>query len=163
MPATAKTRPTLLIGIGNEFRSDDGVGILAARRIREKNLPDVAVLEHDGEGMALLDAWAGAETVVLIDAVSSGAAPGTIHRIDARRQSVPQELFSFSTHELGLAHAVELARSIGRLPVNLVIYGIEGKNFQAGSSLSTEVQKALDEITQLAIGEIFSYPRYSGE
>jgi len=146
----------ILIGVGNEFRCDDGVGILAARRIREKNFPGIVVVESDGDAAALLNAWAGMKTVVIIDAVSSGAAPGTIHRIDARRQSVPRELFPFSTHALGLAHAVELARSLGKLPINIIIYGIEGEQFTAGSSLSPKVQDALNEVLQLVTGEIFS-------
>jgi hydrogenase maturation protease len=146
----------ILIGVGNEFRCDDGVGILAARRIREKNFPGIVVVESDGDAAALLNAWAGMKTVVIIDAVSSGAPPGTIHRIDARRQSVSQELFPFSTHALGLAHAVELARSLGKLPINIIIYGIEGEQFTAGSSLSPKVQDALNEVLQLVTGEIFS-------
>ena len=156
MAVMTKSCSAMLIGIGNEFRSDDGVGILAARRFREKNLPGIAVVESTGEAAALLDAWTGMKTVIIIDAVLSGAPPGTIHRIDARRQSVSQELFPFSTHALGLAHAVELARSLGKLPINIVIYGIEGKQFSAGSSLSPEVQEALNEALQLVTGEVFS-------
>lgn len=146
----------ILIGVGNEFRSDDGVGILAARRIREKNFPGIVIVESDGEAASLLDAWAGMKTVVIIDAVSSGAPPGTIHRIDARRQSVSQEFFPCSTHSLGLAHAVELARSLGKLPINIIIYGIEGEQFAAGSTLSPKVQEALNEVVQLVTGELFS-------
>ncbi len=156
MAATTKICSTLLIGVGNEFRSDDGVGILAARRIREKNFPGIVIVECDGEAASLMDAWAGMKTVVIIDAVSSGAPPGTIHRIDARRQSVSQELFPFSTHALGLAHAVELARSLGKLPINIIIYGIEGEQFSAGSSLSPKVQEALNEVLQLVTGEVYS-------
>jgi hydrogenase maturation protease len=156
MAVTTKNSSTLLIGVGNEFRGDDGVGILAARSIREKNLPGIVMVECDGEAAALLDVWAGMKTVVIIDAVSSGAPPGTIHRIDARRQSVSQEIFPFSTHALGVAHAVELARSLGKLPVNIIIYGIEGGQFTAGPSLSPEVQEAMDEVLQIVTGEIFS-------
>lgn len=156
MVVTTKICSTLLIGVGNEFRSDDGVGILAARRIREKNFPGIVIVECDGEAASLMDAWAGMKTVVIIDAVSSGAPPGTIHRIDARRQSVSQELFPFSTHALGLAHAVELARSLGKLPINIIIYGIEGEQFTAGSNLSPKVQEALNEVLQLVTGEVYS-------
>jgi hydrogenase maturation protease len=156
VPSINNNLSVLLIGVGNEYRSDDGVGILAARRIREKNFPGIVIVESDGEAASLLDAWVGMKTVVVVDAVSSGAPPGTIHRIDARRQSVPQELFPFSSHALGLAHAVELARSLGKLPINIIIYGIEGEQFAAGSRLSPKVQEALNEVVQLVIGELFS-------
>ncbi len=156
MAVTTKTSSTLLIGVGNEFRSDDGVGILAARKFREKNLPGIVVVESDGDAAALMDAWAGMKTVVIIDAASSGAPPGTIHRIDARRQSVSQEIFPFSTHALGVAHAIELARSLGKLPINIIIYGIEGEQFTAGSSLTPNVQEVLNEVLQLVTGEVYS-------
>ena len=89
------------------------------------------------------------KNVLIINSVSSGAPPGTIHRIYARRQSMPEELFSLSSHALGSGHAVELARSLVKLPVNIIIYGIEGEQFAAGSILSREVQEALTEVLHL--------------
>lgn len=163
MACQDKASPVLLIGIGNEFRSDDAAGILAARRIRAKNLPGLAVMEHEGAGMDLLDVWVNVNAVLVIDAVSSGTRPGTIHRIDARRQIVPEELFRYSTHSFGLAQAVELSRGLGTLPVNLVIYGIEGKAFHAGTDVSPEVEEAVGETTELVIGEICSSSTGSGE
>lgn len=68
--------PMLVIGIGNEFRSDDGVGILVARAIKQKNLSGVVVIEQSGEGAALMDAWSGAENVAVIDAVLSSGTVG---------------------------------------------------------------------------------------
>jgi hydrogenase maturation protease len=110
MAVTTKTGSTLLIGVGNEFRSDDGVGILAARRIREKNLPGIGIIECDGEAAALLDAWAGMKTVVIIDAASSGAPPGTIHRIEGRSTSMPKDMHPHTMHSFGVARAAESAR-----------------------------------------------------
>jgi len=78
------------------------------------------------------------KNVLIINSVSSGAPPGTIHRIYARRQSMPEELFSLSSHALGSGHAV-----------NIIIYGIEGEQFAAGSILSREVQEALTEVLHL--------------
>ena len=65
---------------------------------------------------ALMDAWEGAETVWLVDAVSSGAQAGAVHRVDASEEELPARLFRASTHHFGLAEAVELARALGRLP-----------------------------------------------
>jgi len=76
----------LVIGLGNDFRRDDGAGRIAARRVRELAGDTVHVVEESGEGAALMDTWRDAESVVLIDAVHSGAKPGTIHRLDATAQ-----------------------------------------------------------------------------
>jgi hydrogenase maturation protease len=78
----------------------------------------------------------------VLDAVSSGAEPGTIHRLDALAAQLPAELFRGSTHALGVAEAVELGRALDRLPERMLVLGIEGKRFDAGAGLSPEVERA---------------------
>lgn len=74
----------LIIGVGNEYRSDDAVGLLVARRLRELTLNNARVVEESGEGARLMKSWRDVDNVILLDAVFSGAKPGTIHRFDAR-------------------------------------------------------------------------------
>jgi hydrogenase maturation protease len=143
----------LVIGIGNAWRADDGVGLEVARRLRG-TLPGVEVLEREGEPTALIEAWEGTDAVWLVDAVSSGAAPGTVHRLDAREHELPAELFRTSTHHLGLAEAVELARALGRLPPKMVVYGIEGAEFGAGDGLSPEVSAAAVRVAEAVREEV---------
>ena len=77
-----KTNPKILvIGIGNEFRCDDGVGIMVAREVAKLNFPDVKVIEQSGEGAALMEVWKETEMAIMIDAVSSDNMPGTVHRL----------------------------------------------------------------------------------
>ena len=94
---------------------------------------------------ALMGAWRGADLVVLIDTVHSGGKPGAIYRIEAHVEEIPRSFFHYSTHALSVAEAVELARALGQLPPRLVIYGIEGKNFESDISLSPEIQTAAEE------------------
>jgi hydrogenase maturation protease len=136
----------LVIGIGNEYRHDDAVGLIIARYLQERALDHCKVLEQNGEGAALMEEWKNAEAVILIDAVHSGAAPGTIYRFDARKQPIPTKFFHYSTHAFSVAEAIELARALNQLPPHLVVYGIEGKNFDAGQGLSPEVEKAAWEV-----------------
>ena len=143
----------LVIGIGNVFRCDDGVGLIVAQRVREKVSPAVKVLEASGEGAALMEAWKDTDSVILIDAVHLGAKPGTIHRLDAHAQSIPSKYFHYSTHAFSVAEAVELARALDQLPPHLVIYGIEGKNFEAGEKLSPEVKRAVDKVVKSILKE----------
>jgi hydrogenase maturation protease len=142
MGSTLLPTPLVIIGVGNRYRRDDGVGLLIARRVREGVPPGVPVLEESGEGAALMEAWRGAATVILCDAVRSGAAPGTIHRLEADRQPIPTGFFHYSTHAFSVAEAVELARALGELPPRLIIYGIEGADFTAGTALSPAVEAA---------------------
>ena len=145
---------TLIIGLGNEYRRDDAVGLVVARRLREAAPESVLVLEETGEGASLLESWRDADTVILIDAVQSGAAPGTVHRLDACERPIAKEFFRFSTHAFGLAEAVELARALGRLPPRLVVYGVEGKSFEAGVGLSPEVEAAVGEVVERVLAEL---------
>ena len=134
-----------VIGVGNVYRSDDGVGIVVARRIREKN-GHLHVVEASGEGASLMAMWTLFDHVVLIDAVRSSSSPGRIHRLDAHEARIPSEFFNYSTHAFSVAEAVEMSRALGTLPASLVIYGIEGRSFAAGSELSPVVARALDEV-----------------
>jgi hydrogenase maturation protease len=147
----------LVIGIGNEYRRDDAVGLIVARRLREKVPGDITILEQTGEGAALMEAWQGAEAVILVDAVHSGAAPGTIFRIAAHQQSIPANFFHYSTHAFSVAEAVELARAMRQLPPRLVLFGIEGKSFAAGVGLSSEVEKAADEAVGSVVNEMANF------
>jgi hydrogenase maturation protease len=140
--------------VGNAYRSDDAVGLVVARALREM-LPDrVTVLEREGEPTSLMDAWDGADAVWLVDAVSSDAAPGTLHRVDATSRPLPDAFARTSTHHFGLPEAVELARSVGRLPRLLVVYGVEGKTFEVGDSLTAEVAAAVETVTAAIRDEI---------
>jgi hydrogenase maturation protease len=147
----------LLIGIGNEFRGDDELGLHLARKVRALAHPGVVVKEESGEGAALMEAWRGHDNVILIDAISSGSTPGLIHCIDASVATVPKELFCFSSHAFGVAAAIELSRKLGHLPEKTVLFGIEGKTFKQGARMSRIVRarsKDLLEAIMLWIKEL---------
>jgi hydrogenase maturation protease len=134
---------TLVIGVGNAWRRDDAAGLVVAGRLRESSPREVRVIEHEGEPLDLIEEWSGARAAVVVDAVSSNASPGTIHRVDALADELPAELFRGSTHALGVAEAVELGRALERLPRRLLVFGIEGARFDAGAGLSPEVERAV--------------------
>lgn len=138
----------LVIGIGNSYRGDDGVGPAIIALLRAEKLPGAQLFVCDGDCSSLLDAWQGTDAVVLIDAVSSGAPPGTIYRFDALAQPLPREMSFQSTHAFGVAEALALGRALGQLPASLMLYAIEGKSFASGVCLSDEVEAAVREVAQ---------------
>ncbi len=121
----------------------------------------VELLEREGEPTSLLDAWDGADVIWLVDAVSSGAEVGTVHRLDASASELPTELFRASTHHVGLAEAVELARALGRLPAQAIVYGIEGRSFQVGDELTPAVAAAVDPVADAVRKEVAQCMRRS--
>lgn len=148
------TSSTLIIGTGNEWRGDDAAGLLAARALAQRHLPGVTILEQDSDGANLMDAWADAAAVILLDAVQAGGAPGTIYRVDARQERIPPELFGASSHLLGVGAAIELARALGQLPPRFIIYGVEGVHYELGAPLSPAVAASLPLLVNRVIQEI---------
>ena len=147
----------LVIGIGNEFRSDDAAGLEAFRLLNQVEDFGGTVMKHPGEGVTLMEAWKGYEKVFLVDAVSSASPPGSIHRMNAQADPIPSKFFSCSTHNFGVAEAVELARSLDQLPNHLQVYGIEGKTFDPGEGLSPEVAEAVEKVVKEIQNQVSSF------
>ena len=151
-----------MIGVGNELRGDDGVGVEVARRVRDRAARlGIEVRQQPRDATDLLDAWQGIDAVVIVDTMRSGAAPGTIRRFDAGGASLPTALRGrSSTHALSLGEAIELGRALKRLPGRVIVYAIEGRAFDPGAGLSQELENltatladaVLDEASALANG-----------
>ena len=144
----------LVIGIGNADRGDDAAGLEVVRRLRGTLPEDMDLAEHGGEASALLAQLEDAERAFLVDACTSGAPAGTIRRLDAGVEPIPQEAFGVSTHGFGLAEAIELARTLGELPPQCIIYAIEGASFATGAPLSPEVADAVIKVADRLCAEI---------
>lgn len=134
---------TVVIGVGNRIRGDDAAGVLVAEQLRPRVPETVEVVSCNEEPSRLMDAWAGADSVVLVDTVSSGAPAGTLHRFDAGAEAVPARSFGSSTHAIGIAETIELARALGRLPRRVRVYGIEAGGFTTGAELTPAVEAAV--------------------
>jgi hydrogenase maturation protease len=154
-PSVYKGSDILIVGVGNEYRGDDGVGLFMAGQLKRMRLPNTRVLLHRGEGTSLMETWEGAQAVILLDAVQSCAPPGHIFRFDATRQSISRGLFNYSTHYISVAEVVELAKTLNQLPPYFVIYGIEGERYHTGVGLSSEVEKAAADLIERATGDVY--------
>jgi hydrogenase maturation protease len=135
----------LIVGIGNAFRSDDGVGPWVAEALAARGSKAHV---HAGDGTGLLDLFEVHDRLILVDATRSGAEPGLLICLDAAADPLPAELFHYSTHRFGLAEAVETARALGSLPVSVTVYGIEGENFDAGIALTASVERTASELVE---------------
>jgi hydrogenase maturation protease len=151
----APRKPNILvIGIGNAYRSDDAAGLIAARRVNEQASEHCSVIEHSGEGAALMELWKDADPVIVIDAVRSGAAPGTVSRFDAALNPLPVSGFRDSTHAFSLAEAVELSRALKQLPRQLIVFGVEAQSFEAGTNLSPAIEFAMPSVVERVLQEL---------
>jgi hydrogenase maturation protease len=136
-----------VVGVGNEMRQDDGVGLLVARRLKGMVPPGVRVVECSGETMELMDCWEGSEVVIIVDALYGEAGPGTVYRFDViDNHPVPDRFFTYSTHDINVSQTLELARALKRLPPRVIMYGIEACSFEHGAEMSPEVADAAESV-----------------
>lgn len=140
----------LLIGIGNTFRLDDGVGLAVAGEIEKMGLADVRVLTSTGEPGELLDAWDGVALTVIVDAaVGDGAVPGRV------RRWVPgdEPTTAVSSHELGLPATYALGQALGRIPQELVVLTVDVADVALGLGLSAPVAGAVPGAVDAVLAE----------
>lgn len=143
----------LILGVGNACRGDDAAGLLVARRLRERVPAGVTVLERHGDLVGLLDDWVDQPEVILIDAMQSSAPVGTILRVDARTEPLPNDAFRSSTRAFGVAEAFALGRLLRVLPRRFIVYGIAGDDFTMGAAISEAVERAVDEVVERVVAE----------
>ena len=144
-----------VIGVGNPTRGDDGVGPAVAAAVARTVGPDVDVIVSTADPSRLIERWESAESVVLVDAMDGRAAPGRIAIFDATNEPLPSNFDEISSHGFGVPAAVELARSLGRLPKHLVVVGIGGSEFE-GIGLSPVVEDAIADAVQ-AVMEVIEH------
>lgn len=148
--------PILLLGVGNLQRGDDGIGPVVVEKFQAVAPSGVTCRTVPGDISALLDAWHSYSNLLLVDAVVSGAAAGTLHRIPVQEGRLPAAVRVVSSHAMGVSEAIPLAHRLGLLPKQVLLLGVEGVDFQVGHPLSPRVAAAIPRIiaqigTELAL------------
>lgn len=154
--AQKKLRP-LVLGLGNDLRRDDGVGRAVIRALRAPPPIEAELVELDGESTQIVELWSSRGLVVIVDAITSGRAPGTVVRLDAKKEPIRTGRAGASTHGLSLPEAVALGQALGRMPAQLVVYGVEAADFDPGAGLSSAAAASVPEVVARVRREISEY------
>jgi hydrogenase maturation protease len=133
---------TQIIGCGNPQRTDDAAGVLVAQRLRAMGIE--AEIQSGG-AFELVASWHLHEHGILIDAVVTGSPCGSVHVWEGHPPQLPPER-RFSSHGFGLSEALRLGQVLGCLPRHITVYGIEGKEFGIGDTVSPEVLAAVERV-----------------
>lgn len=144
----------VIVGLGNRFRGDDRAGLEVAARLRDRVPEDTEVVSIEGDPTPLLDVLAGAELVLVADAVNAEALPGFVYRFDATDRPIPGTVFGSSTHAFGLSDTIELARALGKLNARVLVYGITGSEFSAGADLSPAVEAEVETAVEQMLADL---------
>lgn len=155
-----------VIGLGNRYRRDDGVGVAVATALHDLAWPNVVVTSDVAEPTALLEAWTGAGLAVIVDAaIAVPANPGRIHRYQL--DEVPDQPEGLSSHKVDIGGTHALARALGRVPGAVVVFAVEAADTGAGDGLSPVVARAVPLVIDMVAAEINRFrsatqSRYAG-
>jgi hydrogenase maturation protease len=137
----------LIVGLGNPYRSDDGIGIEIALRLMNKVPGGVRVAQSSGDLIDLLAIWQGFDNVILIDAMIANNAPGHFRWFDVSLSDLPEDKFpAHSTHAFGLQQAVAMARALDELPRHMHVIGVQASAFTTGTTLTDAVEGTIDAV-----------------
>jgi hydrogenase maturation protease len=136
---------TVVIGIGNPFRRDDGVGPAVVDRLRRR-VTGVEFVVCDGEPTTVIDAWAGAARAVVVDAVRAvGGDVGRVFRFTTDHPAATRAGITAS-HAADLGDTVALARALDRMPDTLLVYTVQVSDVSYGTGMSPPVVAATDRL-----------------
>jgi hydrogenase maturation protease len=148
---------TIIIGLGNPVLTDDSVGLKISSALREHlaGRTGVAIVELYSGGLQLVEAMAGFDRAIIVDAMVSGRPPGTIHELGPAE--FPKTRSAYSSHDGSLPAAVEMGRMVGlRLPHRIAIWAVEAGDVETfGESLTPAVAPAVPQV----VGRILEYLR----
>jgi hydrogenase maturation protease len=143
VPELSQTPRPLVVGLGNDDRSDDGIGLDVARALRRRPGVPADVVEGPGDLTRLLDDFAERERVILVDAIRSGAPPGTVHRWSRDEAAGLPAGTAISTHGFDVPSLLRLAVGLGRIPRDLTLFGIEALETGPGRTRTEPVRAAV--------------------
>lgn len=143
-----------MIGVGNRDRGDDALGPLVVDAVQAAGtVAETLIAEGDLSDLTLR--WDTDQDVIIVDAMRSGACPGTILEIDAVAERLPNESQLLSSHGISLADAVELGRLLERMPRRLTVIGVEAKSFDDLAAINPVVAEAIPKVV-MRINELIS-------
>jgi hydrogenase maturation protease len=147
-------RRIVVLGLGNLMRTDDAVGMLAVEQLRANARVPVAVSLVDGGtlGLDLLHPLQGATHLLALDAIDTGAEPGTLLRFDG--EEIAELPISKSVHLLGFSDLIGAMRLTGSAPAEIVVLGVQPEATGWGTHLTRRVEAVLPELIESAIAQV---------
>ena len=149
---------TLILGLGNSLRGDDGVGPAVIEWLDQRVLPaGVEAIDGGTAGLDIVSTLMGHERAVIVDAANIGRAPGAWVRVTPDVTRLKDHDTTLSLHSAGLAEALALGAALNVLPQAIIIYGVQPQNLDWAPQLSDEVRAAVPEVGQAILREMERY------
>jgi hydrogenase maturation protease len=158
MSSPAADSRIAVLGVGNLIMSDEGVGVRAVEKLeREQLLPAwIACIDGGTSTHELLDSLDRLELLVIVDAMASSAAPGTVVRLEGAE--IPSAFSNkLSPHQHGINDLLATLKLVGSAPARVVLFGVVPERISLGMELSPVVAAALPELCRSIVSEVACY------
>lgn len=146
----------VVIGCGSLLRGDDAVGPILIRHLWEEGVPDVVTLVDGGTaGMDVAFKMRGARKVLIIDAATTGAEPGTIYRVPGSELEDLPAIDGLHMHQFRWDHALAFGRWLlaDDYPTDITVFLIEIASTEPGAPLTERVEASMFEVGGLVRDE----------
>ncbi|MBD3289872.1 hydrogenase maturation protease [candidate division KSB1 bacterium] len=145
---------TVILGIGNELLSDEGIGVHIVKELNTMDVPpEIEIYEGGTDGFGLLNIIIDADRLIVIDSLRGGSEPGTIYKFDIEDAPSSPDLFKTSVHQIGILEVINLSSLIGKTPKTTVI-GVEPKSISTGMELSQQIKEKIPRVIEIIFEEL---------
>lgn len=137
-----------IIGFGNKFRSDDGIGIRVIKELEKLEFfKDIEIIDGGTSGTDLVFLAKNCEKIIIIDAIDTGKNTGDVIniKIDDIEEFIRKDYRSLSLHDLNLADVLKLIKAL-RIKTRISIIGIKPKSIDFGDKLSPEIERKIPKL-----------------
>lgn len=146
---------TIVLGLGNALRGDDGVGPAVIEWLDRHELPpEVETIDGGTSGLDIVSILMGRERAIVIDAANVGVEPGRWVRFTPDVAQLKENATTLSLHSAGFAEALALGAALNVLPPTIIIYGVQPQRLDWTAQLSEVVQAAVAEVGQAILREL---------
>jgi hydrogenase maturation protease len=146
---------TVVLGLGNPLRGDDGLGLAGLGRLgREWRLPaDVRLVDGGMWGLQLLPLVEQADAVLLLDAIDAGRDPGAL--VILEREELPRMLaHKLSSHQVAVPEVLAVCELRGTMPARIAAMGLQPATVTPSTALSPVVARQLGNLILAAVARL---------
>ena len=146
-----------VVAVGNPIMGDDGVGkrVIEALESSSDDRTNGVLLTHAGTtAFFALEAMSGCQKAIVVDAIETGAEPGTVHRYRYVDGAFAGEVPEMTMHDFSFAEALRAGRDAYDIPEDLLVVGVEPARIEATLELSDRIERSVPELVELVLEEL---------
>ena len=141
---------TMIIGVGDDYYSDDAIGLILIRKLKEEfsEQSSLSIVESGKQSFQIIDYLDDFNPILIIDAVKMGLKSGVprLFKFNEIKANIIKEHISY--HQMGVAENILLAETLGKNVDNITIYGVQPEILKYGNKLSKELEKNIDKYVE---------------